>query len=254
MGTMNAVFDIRDLSYHYADRSVLHKTSLQIEKGKLTILLGRNGSGKSTFMRLLAKIIDGYSGEIYLQEKELTHWHSKDLSRILGYLSQSHKPVFPFIVEDVILTGRAGYVHFIPTLKDTKVVEQVIEMVEIGELRKRIYTELSGGEQQLVLLARALAQKPEILLLDEPTSHLDYSNQVRILTLTKRLIENGLSIICAMHDPNMAFLYGDDFLFLHQGKILRDPGNKPWESPLLASIISDYAVVPYGEKAFVVPK
>ena len=254
MGAMNNIFDIRHLTYGYSDRTVLNDVSIEIEKGKLTILLGRNGSGKSTFMRLLAKIINGYTGTIHLQGKELGQWHNRTLAHTLCYLSQNHKGVFPFTVEDVVLTGRAGHVRFLPSAVDMERVIEAIELVGISELRKRIYTELSGGEQQLVLLARSLAQNPEILLLDEPTSHLDYRNQVRILSLVKKLVDHGLSVVCAMHDPNMAFLYGDDFLFVKEGKILRDEQHKPWDSPHLKSMIDDFTTVPYGDRSFIVPR
>ena len=251
---MSTVFDIHELSYRYGEKSILADVSLQIEKGKFSILLGRNGSGKSTFMRILSGLTTDYSGSIYLYGKDIADWHHRDLSRTLSYLGQSHKAVFPFRVEDVVLTGRAGYIRFLPSSEDSLKAEEAMDLVDILDLRTRIYTELSGGEQQLVLLARALAQKPEVLLLDEPTNHLDYSNQIQILSLVKRLLENDLTVVCAMHDPNMAFSFGDDFFFISDSTITKDEYGKPWEHPLLQTLVSDYVSVPYGERSFILPK
>ncbi len=249
-----SVFQLQNVSFAYKTTHVLKDVSLSIGENKLTILLGRNASGKSTLIRILARIITDYSGTILYQNIELKQWKQREYARRVGYLSQAHKTVFPFYVEDVILTGRASYIGFLPDNNDTTIVDEVIELVGITHLRRRRYTELSGGEQQLVLLARVLAQKPKILLLDEPTSHLDYKNQVRFLTLARQLVQNnGLTILCALHDPNLAFLFGDDFLFMSNGGVVRDTVHDPWNSPFLQTMIGEYVVLPYGNKGIVMP-
>lgn len=247
-------FRLQQVTYSYLRHSVIKGATIDIAQGKLTVILGRNGSGKSTLLRLCARIISGYGGSLQCLGKEVSEWKSRDFARTVGYLGQHHRPVFPFSSVDVILTGRAGYINFIPSTKDNDAVNEVIYDLGINDLRNRIYSELSGGEQQLILLARSLVNKPSILLLDEPTNHLDFTNQARILTLAKTLVQKGVTIITALHDPNMAFLFGDDVLFMHDQQIERDEASKPWESPLLKNIIPSFHVVSDGEASFIIPR
>ncbi len=124
----------------------------------------------------------------------------------------------------MVLTGRAGFVQFSPSADDQNYAELAIQRAGIESLKDRLYTELSGGEQQMVMLARVLAQQPKVLLLDEPTSHLDFNNQSRILSLLRILADSGMTVVIVMHDPNMAFLYGDRQIYLKEG-VIKDPKN-----------------------------
>jgi iron complex transport system ATP-binding protein len=153
------------------------------------------------------------------------------------------------------MTGRAGYVTIVPTKKDAEIVVNALKKASILNLRDRLYTELSGGEQQLVMIARVLAQEPKILLLDEPTTHLDFCNQIKLLTLLRELTLEGLTVVAVLHDPNIAFLYGDDFLFVKQGKLIR-PGDaeKPWDASFLQSIYDcPIQSIAYASRALIVP-
>jgi len=250
---MNA-FSLNNVAYSYTHQSVIENVTIEIAQGKLTVLLGRNGSGKSTLIRLLARLISGYSGSIQCTGKELSSWNSREFSQMVGYVGQHHRPIFPFSVEDVILTGRACYVDFLPSKKDHDAVDEIIHELDLNFFRNRIYSELSGGEQQMILLARSLVNKPSILLLDEPTNHLDFTNQNRILTLIKTLVKKGITVISALHDPNLAFLFGDDILFLYNKNVLRDDENKAWDSPLLKLIIPSFDVISDGNNTFVIPQ
>lgn len=254
MGSLMDAFTLNSVTYSYPRLSVIDNTTITIERGKLTVLLGRNGSGKSTLLRLCGKLIPDYSGSIHCLGKELSNWSTKEFARTVSYLGQHHRPVFPFSVEDVILTGRAGYIDFLPSKKDHDAVDEIIHELDLNSFRNRIYSELSGGEQQMILLARSLVNKPSILLLDEPTNHLDFTNQNRILTLIKTLVKKGITVISALHDPNLAFLFGDDILFLYNKNVLRDDENKAWDSPLLKLIIPSFDVISDGNNSFVIPQ
>ena len=250
---MNAVL-LQQVTYAYPQRRVLDDVNIEIAQGKLTVLLGRNGAGKSTMLRLCAKFFPGYQGSIQCMGRELASWTSKEFARTTSYLGQSHRPAFPFSVEDVILTGRAGYIDFLPSRSDHDAVDEIIQDLGLCEFRNRIYTELSGGEQQLILLARSLVNKPSILLLDEPMNHLDFTNQTRVLSLVRSMVQKGVTVVITMHDPNMAFLYGDDILFVCDHKVKRDAENKPWHSPLLREIIPSFDVLSGDVHTFIIPR
>jgi iron complex transport system ATP-binding protein len=177
-------------------------------------------------------------------------------ARLVGYLPQFHQPVFPFRVEEVVLTGRASYVFSVPRERDRERADRAMERVGIQPLRQRAYSELSGGERQLVMIARVLAQEPRIILLDEPVSHLDLANQVRVLTLARDLVTSGLTVVAVLHDPNQAFMYGQEFLFLKDGHVEGpENGGSPLDGPFLGRVYGIAVdVVNCGETSFVVPR
>ncbi len=255
MGKLNAAISIKGLSFSYGNKNVLENANAEIENGKLTVILGKNGSGKSTLLRIIAGLLPYKQGEIFISGNELNTLSLRKRSGIFGFLGQKHKAVFPFTAEQVVLTGRAGHVSFIPKKSDIESTANAIEKVNISHLRNRIYTELSGGEQQLVMIARVLAQEPQILLLDEPTTHLDFCNQAKLLSLLKELTCQNLTVVAVLHDPNIAFLYGDDFLFVKNGKLERPlTKNESWNEEYLKTVY-DYELhsIPYEGRALIVP-
>ena len=213
--------DIKNLTFGYCGQPVLENVSIRIPEGKLTVIIGKNGSGKSTLLKLIAGMYAPQRGSIEVLGKDLKSLSISERARLIGFLTQSHYPVFPFTVEDVVLTGRASYVFSTPREIDRLESRRAISQMGIEELRTRPYSELSAGEQQLVMIARVLAQKAKVLLLDEPTSHLDLPNQVRLLNIVKDLVASGLTVVLVIHDPNMGFMYGDDFIFMKNGIILK---------------------------------
>lgn len=251
---MTPALRLTGVSFSYPHHAAVENASAEIPAGKLTVLFGRNGSGKSTLLRLCGKLLDGYGGEIECLGTELRQWERGAFARSVGYLGQFHTPVFPFRVEEVILTGRAGHVRFLPVRADHDAVESVIDELGIGALRGRVYSELSGGEQQLVLLARALVNRPALLLLDEPTNHLDFANQSRILTEARALVRRGITIICALHDPNMAFQFGDEVHFVHRGSLVRAASERPWESAVFREMVPSFTTVTDGARTVIVPE
>lgn len=247
---------IEGLSFAHPSGFSLDGVSLDVPAGKLSVLLGKNGSGKSTLLRLIAGLHHPTQGRIEVLGEDIARLSTAARARVIGYLPQFHYPVFPYTVEEVILTGRAPYVFTVPRRKDREKAEEALVKVGIEDLRARAYTELSGGERQLVMMARVLAQEPKVILLDEPVSHLDLSNQSRLLHLFKRLVQEGLTVLAVLHDPNVAFTFGDTFFFMKQGRIERPgPDENPWDAAFLEALFETrLATVPYNGRALVIPR
>ena len=239
MAGLEYIFEVNGLSFAYDKHEVLRDISFNIAKNRFTVILGQNGSGKSTLMRILAGLIPYHSGSVKINYIELNEMKARYRARSIGFLAQKHKAVFPFTVSDVVLTGRAARVSYLPTERDMHVVHNSLEMIGIYHLRDRLYTELSGGEQQLVMIARTLAQEPEIILFDEPVSHLDYNNQIRVMGLIRQLVGRGLTIVAVLHDPNLAFHFGDRFAFIHNHHVYEAAEEKPWHHRLVREIFHE---------------
>jgi iron complex transport system ATP-binding protein len=228
---------IQNLSFGYSGQPVLREVNLEIREGVFTVILGKNGSGKSTLLKLIAGMLIPEEGRIEVMGKDVDALPMSERAKLLGYLSQFHQPVFPFTVEEVVLTGRASYVFSLPKPLDREIALEAIRRVGIENLRKRFYNELSGGERQLVMIARVLAQEPKVILLDEPVSHLDLANQTKFLRLIKNLVAGGITVLAVLHDPNVAFSYGEEFLFAYGGTVRRPvKGTNPWDPAVLSEV------------------
>ncbi|WP_218916650.1 ABC transporter ATP-binding protein [Alkaliflexus imshenetskii] len=250
----NNIIEITNLSFGYRNQQILKEVSVAFPANEFSVILGRNGSGKSTLLRLIAGLLPHCKGAIRINGIELNNLSSAHRAYLVGFLQQSHKPVFPFTVKDVVLTGRAAFIGYLPTKEDHIAVDDAMERTAITHLQSRLYTELSGGEQQLVMLTRLIAQQPDILLLDEPISHLDYNNQIHIIKLIKQLVNDGFTIISVLHDPNMAFLFGDRFFFVDDQKVYADNSSEPWKSPLIHKVFHNSIVpVPHAGKMLFIP-
>lgn len=247
--------DVRNLCFAYGGVQVLRDVSFTAPAGKFTVLLGRNGSGKSTLLKVMAGILRPRSGTMTVLGQQLTSLSGSARAALIGYLPQFHQTVFPFAVEDVVLTGRAAYVFSLPTQSDRDKAVAAMRTAGIEHLRARPYTELSGGERQLVMIARVLAQNPKVILLDEPISHLDLANQQRLLGMLKQITAAGVTILAVLHDPTAAFLYGDEVIFLKQGAVVAPPtGIDPWEPSFIEHVYGvATTVVPFRGKAIVIP-
>ncbi|WP_240194807.1 ABC transporter ATP-binding protein [Desulfobulbus rhabdoformis] len=199
---------IHNLSCGYNKKAALKNLSLEIGSGEILCLLGPNGVGKTTFLKTILGFLEPIAGEVTIQGKNINSWSKKKLARQVGYIPQAHVSPFPFTVMDVVLMGRAAHIgnFSTPSAIDYREAEEALEKLGILHLKKRIYTELSGGERQMVFIARAISQRPRILLMDEPTSSLDFGNQVRVLSQINALAATGLSIIMTTHAPDHGFL------------------------------------------------
>ncbi len=208
--------------YFSYQKSVINNVSIDIKKNELVVLLGPNGSGKSTLMKMLAGLLTPSSGKIFLTNRLLTTISRRELAKEVGYVAQETRVEFPLSVFEFILQGRFAYGRGVgfEQEQDFKTAHQVMELTAITEFKARQLNELSGGERQRVFLARALAQKPNLLLLDEPTANLDIAYQVATLKLLSKLTsQEGLTVLLITHEINLASEFADKILLLKDGKI-----------------------------------
>lgn len=204
----NLLFDVRNISFSYEDEEIFSGISFSIERGDVLCILGPNGTGKTTMIKCLNGLYDIDEGEILINGENIKTLSFSEISKHIGYIPQSHIPSFPFKVLDVVLMGRAPYLNLTdsPRKEDIEIALNALKTLDIEYLKDKEYTNLSGGERQLVFLARVLCQQPDILILDEPTSHLDFGNQIKLLEIIDNLAKSGLSIIMSSHFPDHAFL------------------------------------------------
>lgn len=219
---MTVLLNIKDGTFSYGDNAVLYDVSLDIIKGEVLCILGANGCGKTTLLRCLNGSLKLEQGHVYLGENDLYTMSVVDVARHIGFVFQEHSAPFPFSVLEVVRMGRTPYLGFFesPSAKDTLVAEQALDMVGMLHYRDKPYTQISGGERQLVLIARTLAQEPEIVLLDEPTSHLDFKNQTLVLRMINRLAESGMTVVMTSHLPNHALLYSSRVALMQTGNFI----------------------------------
>jgi iron complex transport system ATP-binding protein len=211
---------INKLSFNYNGFSVLKEVELTLDMGQVLSIVGPNGSGKSTLLKCINRILKTQQNTVLIDGKDTNTFDIKELSKIMGYVPQSSTSTFPFTVFDVVLMGRKPYIHWNLSERDNEIVAEILDFLDIGELAMRHYNELSGGEQQKVVIARALAQQPQILLLDEPTSSLDIKHQLDILGILRSLTQSKeRSVIVTMHDLNLASRFSDKMVMLKQGCI-----------------------------------
>ena len=211
-----------NLSCAYDDHIVLEELSLAAQPGQVLALIGPNGVGKTTLLRVLARLLRPREGTVLLAGQDLWHVSPRNVARALSFTPQS-SPDWPLTVEQVVALGRAPHRGWLLPLsaEDLGAIEGALERTGLLRLRDRMVTEISGGEQKRVVLARALCQEPEVLLLDEPTTHLDLKYQVGILELVQRLAhQDRLTVILTIHDLNLAALYADQLALLLDGCLL----------------------------------
>jgi iron complex transport system ATP-binding protein len=200
---------------------VLSGVELELAQGEVLALLGTNGAGKSTLLRLLLGFEKPCSGEVLVSGRAIRALSRRELSKRIAYVPQAHHAPFPYPVREVVVLGRIAHAGLFrePGAVDRRRVEEVLSRIGIAALSDRPYTDLSGGERQLVLVARALAQDARVLVLDEPASSLDYGNQLRLLGTLRRLADGGLSILFTTHRPEHALLAADRVAVLEAGRI-----------------------------------
>lgn len=211
---------IENLHFSYGNGGkVLRGIDLRLEEGEVVTLTGPNGSGKSTLLKCICGINPGYTGRIEIGGRDLREMPSRERARLIAYVPQSEDRGFPCTVYDAVLMGRRPYIQWSPTREDHEIVEAIIEAMGLGGLVARDVNRLSGGQRQKVLIARALAQLPSVLLLDEPTSNLDIKHQLEVMDVVRELTGHGVSSLVAIHDLNMASRFGDRCVLLHEGRV-----------------------------------
>jgi len=225
MHSRSSGLSMRKVSFAYFNGFALQAINLMIAPGEIVGLLGPNGCGKTTLLKLASGVLSPAEGEVLLDEVKLKKLSRRQVAQRIAVVPQSYHLPFAFKVTEVVLLGRTPFVSGLSgeTKKDRDVTADALQLVGIDGLGKRHFNDLSGGEQQKVILAMALAQEPEVLLLDEPTAHLDINHQVEILELVRSLNRNhGVTVIAAMHDLNLASLFFDRLILLKEGTIFAD--------------------------------
>jgi len=230
-----ALVECRGLAAGYLDKPVLKGVDLRLDGGESVALLGPNGSGKSTLLRALTKTLPIASGEIRIQGDGLPSLATAEIARRVGFVPQDEPAHFSFLVRELVLMGRlARSSALFDTPEDRQAANEAMEQTDCLHLADRPITELSGGERQRVLIARALAQQTRILLLDEPTAHLDPAHQVSVAELVRSLAQEGRATLCAVHDLNLAGRMASRGVLLIDGTVGLDaPIEEVLESPLL---------------------
>jgi iron complex transport system ATP-binding protein len=195
---------------------------LDIREGEVLCLLGANGGGKTTLMKTLLGLLPALGGTVKLRGRDIASFSRAELAKIVGYVPQAGTNFFPFNVIDIVLMGRVAHIGLFasPGKKDIATAESALAALGIAHLRDRVYTEISGGERQLALIARALAQEPQLLVMDEPTASLDFGNQLRVLDQITALARRGMAVVLSTHDPDHVFLCGDRAALLRDGRLV----------------------------------
>ena len=213
--------ELRNVSCGYEPgKPILQQVNMVLEGGDACCILGPNGVGKTTLFKTILNILPPLSGQICIDGENIRSWKPKKLSRYIAYVAQAHVPAFPYLVSEMVMMGRMGQTSVIgsPDRTDYEIAEQALEDVGIRHLRDLRYTEISGGERQLLMIARALAQQPRILIMDEPTANLDYGNMILVMRCIKRLTEKGICVIFTSHMPDQAFMCGAKTALLLRGE------------------------------------
>jgi len=193
-----------------------------LENGEFMCILGPNGCGKTTLLKSINRLIKLSRGSVEIDGRNVADIPRPEIAQAIGYVPQLHQPAFPFTVLEVVLMGRSPHLapFSSPKHHDVTIADEAIDTMGITPLRDKPYTQLSGGERQLVVFARVLAQKPSLILLDEPTSHLDFSNQVRLLKTVEQLAATGILIIMTSHFPDHAFMVSSKVALMKKGRII----------------------------------
>jgi len=217
--------DVKGIGFSYNSIPVLDDLSLEVESGEILTVIGPNGSGKSTLLRCIDRILKPQTGSILIDGRETSRLDGTELAKKIGYVPQRENRSFPATVFDTVLIGRRPHIKWRAGPRDLQVVGDVIDTLGLNELAMRDISEISGGQRQKVVVARALAQEPEVLLLDEPTSSLDLRHQLEVLDAVKDQVEQrGISAVIAIHDLNLASRYSHKIIMLNEGRIFAAGG------------------------------
>jgi iron complex transport system ATP-binding protein len=213
---------VREATFRYGQRQVLNGIDLDVYRGEVLSILGPNGCGKTTLLRCIGGAVAVSDGTVRLGDVDVRSLPAPARARKVGFLFQDHTPAFPFAVRDIVVMGRAPHLGLLgsPGPADFAMADDALERVGMAHAKERAYNQLSGGERQLVLLARTLAQRPDIILLDEPTAHLDFRNQVLTLRTIRSLAADGMTMVMTTHDPNHALWIGGRAALMKEGRFV----------------------------------
>ena len=213
--------NVENLSFSYGERAVLRDISFSAQYGEFLSVLGPNGVGKSTLFRCMLGLLIPSGGAAYVDGQRVADMSARQLAEKIAYIPQSHSPVFNFSVYDMVLMGTTAQTGSFasPGKRQRSLTNKALDRLGIFDLADRGYSNLSGGERQLVLIARAIAQQAKVLVMDEPSASLDFGNRMRVMRTVRDLTRDGYTVIQSTHDPEQAYLYSHKILALHGGKV-----------------------------------
>lgn len=221
------ILKVEHLSFSFGKRHILKDINFTVEYGEFISILGPNGVGKSTLFRCILKLLSPRHGSISINGHNVSQLSAQKLAQLVAYIPQSHNPAFNFSVFDMVLMGTSSQVGLLssPSQEQKKIAYHALERLHIEHIAEHPYGYCSGGEKQLCLLARAIAQQAKLLIMDEPSASLDFGNRIRVMQTVRNLVEDGYAVVQTTHDPEQAYLYSDKILALHDGQVLA------WGSP-----------------------
>ncbi len=210
------------LGFGYRDHRVGSDVTLELLSGEVLCLLGPNGSGKTTLFKTLLGLLPPQQGAVLIGDRDARTLARDAIARQISYVPQAHGAFFPYTVRETVLMGRTAHLGLFsaPSARDHAATAAAIERMGISHLADAVYTQISGGERQLALIARALAQEARVVIMDEPTANLDFGNQVRVLERIRALAGEGIGVLLSTHDPDHAFLCADRVAMLHRGLLM----------------------------------
>ena len=221
--TPKPLLQVNKLVCGYYKKEIVHGVSFNMDRGQFTCIIGANGCGKTTLLKTILGLLPEFSGTVSIDGQSLSTLSDLERARLVAYIPQAHASTFPFLVSDVVLMGRTPHVGRFSKIshEDKRAAWDALCAMGIEHLADRTYTRLSGGQQQLVLIARALAQKPKLIVMDEPTASLDFGNQQIVLSRMRELSKQGASVLMVTHDPHHALYCANTVIVMGQGNILK---------------------------------
>ena len=218
------MLEVKDLRCGYEKTEIVHGVSFDIGEGEFVCVLGPNGCGKTTTMKAVLGLLPIMAGEVRVAGESVAAMSERERAKHLAYIPQAHTPPFPFSVADVVVLGRTPYVNRMRAIpaQDKRIARDCMERMGVLKFADRPYTHLSGGQQQLVLIARALAQQPDVMVMDEPTASLDFGNQQLVLRQMRNLADTGTSVLMVTHDPDHALFCASRVVVMEKGQVIAD--------------------------------
>ncbi|MGB6971131.1 MAG: ABC transporter ATP-binding protein [Desulfobulbales bacterium] len=221
---MSHILDISNISLSFRDKLILSNVSLEVSAGEFFVIIGPNGAGKTSLLKVLSGLQKAQKGTVTIKDKNILNYSRRNLSQIMAIVPQHIEVGFPFTVADTVIMGRSPHLGILGMEgeNDFRIAEEAMKFTDVSHLTDRKLFQLSGGELQRVIIARAICQQPEIILLDEPTTALDPAHQLKIMDLMEKFRrEHGTTIIMVSHDLNLASMYGDRVLLLKSGRVVK---------------------------------
>jgi len=240
--------------FSYNGQKVINGVSHLFGKGSFTAIMGPNGSGKTTLVRLMNGILTPQSGKVEVMGQQASAIGSRELARQMAYVPQSQYNLFPATVFDTVLLGRNPYITWSPGANDRRITAEILVKLGLDDIALKDINKLSGGQRQRVFIARALAQQPAVILLDEPTANLDLRHQHEILQLLRQLSLDGMTVVVTIHDLNLALRYCSRFMLLDEGSLVAEGGREIFREELIEDVYRvKVKIIREDDNLFIIP-